>query len=107
MVPSRSRNTAGRKLGGSGTLSLHYREPRFHGCFHHFRGDGSHTAMIRWAVTEKTRAAIRFLLNDCAARSHRSCAVRIRGAKHGDYRQTYPGSHVHRSRIVAYEKVTL
>src|SRR5215467_5860816 len=100
MVPWRSRNTAARKGEDSGTLGLHHREPWFHGSFDHRGCDDAHAAMVRRAMAEKTWTAIRFLLNDRAARRHGGCAVRIGGTKHGHDGQTYASRHVHRSRIV-------
>ena len=102
-----TRKTAARKREGSGTLYLHRREPGLCGGFHHLRRDSAHAAMVGWAVAEKTRAAIRFLLNDRAAWSHGGCAVGIRGTKHGNHRQAYTGRDVHRPGIVANEKMAV
>src|SRR6266581_5855315 len=107
MVPSRSRNTAARKWGASGTLRLQGMEPRFRGGFYHIWRDSPHAAMIGWAVAKKTWAAVRLFLNDGAAGSNGGRAIRISGAKHGNDWQPHSSRHVHGSGIIADEKMTL
>ena len=63
--------------------------------------------MIGWAAPEKARTAVRFFLDDRAARRDRSCAQRIRGPEYGDDGKSDPGSDVHRAGIVADEQVAL
>src|SRR6266480_3444093 len=107
MVPSRSRKTAARKPEGSGTLGLRGLEPGLAGSLHHVRRDIPHAAMVDRTMAKKARAAIRLLLNDGRARSHRSRALRVGRAKHCDDRQAYRGGNVHRPRIIADEEMTL
>ena len=63
--------------------------------------------MIGRAAAEKTWAAVRFLLNNAAARRDRGRSVRIGGAKHGDDGQANSSSNVHRAGIVADEELAL
>ena len=50
----------------------------------HVWRDFRHATMIGWAAPEKARTAVRFFLDDRAARRDRSCAERIRGPEYGD-----------------------
>src|SRR5215469_16405581 len=106
MVPSRSRNTAARKREGSGTLGLRSAKPGFRSRGHHVGSNVPHATMVGRTVAKKAWAAIRLLLNDGRARSHGSSATRIGRAKQGDDRQAYGGGDMHRSRIIADEKMT-
>src|SRR5229473_1550457 len=107
MVPSRSRKTAGRGAQESGTLHLNRGKPGPDRGLHQARRDFRHATMIRWAAPEKARAAVRFFLDDRAARRDRSCGQRIRGPEYGDDGKSDRGSDVHRAGIVADEEMAL
>src|SRR6266850_788283 len=107
MVPSRSRKTAGRGALESGTLHPDREKPGPDRSFHHVWRDFCHATMIRWAAPEKARTAVRFFLDDGAARRDRSCAKRIRGSENGDDRKADRGGDVHRAGIVADEEMAL
>src|ERR1700733_9377771 len=107
MVPSRSRNTAGRRSAGLGRAHLRGREPRLRGR-RNMRGRNSrHAAMVGGAAAQETRGAVGFFLDDGAAWSDWSGALRIGGTKNCDDWQADRGSHVHGTRIVANEEVAL
>src|SRR5437660_9116039 len=106
MVPSRSRNTAGRKEDCSGTLHRDGIQPRLRGGLYHVGCDRSHATMIGGAAAQKTWAAVRFLLNDAAARRDGSSSERIGGPKDSHYGQAYGSGHMHRTGIVTDEKMT-
>ena len=63
--------------------------------------------MIGRAMAEKTRTAVGFLLNDAAPRRDRSRSIRIGGTKHRDDGQANSRGNVHRTGIVADEKMAL
>jgi len=63
--------------------------------------------MIRWAPAQKARAAIGLLLNNGAPRSDRRGAVRVSGPENAHDREADGRGDVHRSRIIADEKMTL
>ena len=91
----------------SGTLHPDREKPRPDRGFHQVWRDFRHATMIDWAAPEKARAAIRFFLDDRAARRDRSCAQRIRGSEYGDDGKSDRGSDVHRAGIVADEEMAL
>jgi len=82
-------------------------EPSFCGGFHHIGRDSTHAAMVDRAMAEKAWAAIWPFLNDGAARRYRGRAIPVSRAKHGNDWQSHSSRHVHRSGIVANEKMTL
>src|SRR5882724_5035647 len=107
MVPSRSRNTAGRKGNCSGTLHLNSGQPTSGRRLHHVSRDRGHASMVGRAAAEKTRTAVWFLLNDAGARGDGSRSERVGGTKHCHYREPNGGGNVHRTGIIADEKVAL
>src|SRR5882762_10859997 len=58
-------------------------------------------------ATQKTRAAIGYLLNDGAPRRHWRSAKWIGRAEYRDDRQTHSTGYVHCTRIIANEEMTL
>ena len=63
--------------------------------------------MVGRTTTEKTRAAVRLLLNDAAVRRNRSRAVWIGWAKNGNDREADSGGDMHSTGVVADEKMAL
>src|SRR5260370_41844052 len=63
--------------------------------------------MIGWAAAQKTRATVRLLLNDAAARRDRGRSKWIGGPKHRDNGQSDGSSNVHRNRLIANKKTAL
>jgi hypothetical protein len=63
--------------------------------------------MIRWAPAQKARAAIGLLLNDGAPWSYGRGAVRVGGPENTHDREANGRGDVHRSRIIADEKMAL
>src|SRR5713226_10476899 len=63
--------------------------------------------MIGRTATEKTRTAVRLLLNEAAAWRDGRCSVRIGRAEHRDDRQANCRSNVHRAGIIADEEMAL
>src|SRR6266404_5674282 len=107
MVPSRSRKTAGCGALESGTRHPDREKPGPDRGFRHVWRDFRHATMIGWAAPEKARTAVRFFLDDRAARRDRSCAKRIRGPEYGDDGKSDRGGDVHRTGIVADEEMAL
>src|SRR6266446_3873919 len=107
MVPSRSRKTAGRSVPESGRMHLQGGEPGFGRGFDGRRRDLRHATMIDRAATEKTRAAVRFLLHDAATWRNGCGSVRICRSKYGNDWKTYSGRHMHRAGIVPDKEVAL
>src|SRR5260370_18538097 len=93
--------------GPSSKLHLDQGQPRPCCGIHHVGGDRGHASMIGRTAAEKTRAAVRLLLNDAAVRRDGSCSERIGRTKHRYDGQTYGGGDVHRAGIVADEEVAL
>src|SRR5450631_3482832 len=106
MVPSRSRNTAGRRTR-SDTFHRCGGEPGIDGSFDFSGRDMRHAALIDRAAAQETRAAIWLLPDDGAARSYRRGAQWIGGAKDSDGGKADGGGDVHGAGIVADKDVAL
>jgi len=63
--------------------------------------------MVGGTMTEKTRAAIWFFLNNGAAGRYRSRAKRIGRAKNSNYRKAHGSSNMHGSRVVSNKEMTV
>src|SRR5487761_1543113 len=104
MVPSRSRNTAGRKTFASGkafapkTRAFHAisgRQRNAGGFEDALDRDARHTTMVDGAFAEKTGTAIDGLANQGELRGHGSSALGIRGAEYADNRNSSRAGDMH------------
>src|SRR5580692_841190 len=100
MVPSRSRKTAGRSECVSGRMHLQSFEPEVDCAGNHRWRNIVHTAVIRGATAQKTRAAVGFLLYDTLARSYGGGAIRVSRAKDRDDGQAKGCRNMHCARII-------
>src|ERR1700730_1610738 len=106
MVPSRSRNTAGRKAFASGKAftpkartfhAVAGRQRKAGGFEDALDRDARHATMVDGAFAEKTGTAIDGLANQGELRGHGSSALGIGGAEYADDRDSYRAGDVHGS----------
>src|SRR6266853_1472602 len=105
MVPSRSRKTAGRRDVTSARSHLRGTKPATRCRLDSLWLDAGHATVVDRAAPQKTRTAVRLFLYDGASGSNRGGAVRIGRTENCHDRQSNCGGNVHRSRIVADEKL--
>src|SRR5712671_5948131 len=105
MVPSRSRKTAGRNDAASARSHLRGTQPATRRRLDSLWLNISHATVIDRTAPQKTRAAVRLFLYNRAVWSDRRGAVGICRPKNCHNGQADCSGHVHRSRIVADEKL--
>src|SRR5882757_2005705 len=105
MVPSRSRKTAGRNDAASARSHLRGTQPTTRRGLDSLWMNIGHATVIDRTAPQKTRTAVRLFLYNRAVRSDRRGAVRICRSKNCHDRQANCGGDVHRSRIIAHEKL--
>jgi hypothetical protein len=77
------------------------------GGFDSARSDPRHAAVIRGAPSQKTWAAVWFVLNDAASGRYRSGAKGIGWPENGHNGKTHGGGDVHRAGVVPNKQMAL
>src|SRR5215469_10729700 len=110
MVPSRSRNTAGRRsrasdISGAPDRQVFGETLHSHSSFEdRIDADPRHAAMIDGATAKETRTAGDGLADEGKLIGQRSGTFGVRRAENSDHRQAHRGGYMHCSGVVSNEK---